>query len=76
MFLGTDGDAAPAPAADPDPDKMRQFLLENPDAGEFLRDLATHANARIPDGAWATDPKSVTVDALLRQALTRPVEPE
>ena len=56
---------------------MRQFLLQNPDAGDFLRDLATHANARIPDGTLAavTDPESVTPETLLNTALQRPIDP-
>jgi hypothetical protein len=57
--------------------QMRQFLLGNPDAGEFLRDMATHANARIPDGTLAavTDPESVTPETLLNTALQVPIDP-
>lgn len=55
--------------------QMRQFLLEHPDGGNFLRNLATHANARIPDGTLATvtDPESVTPETLLNTALTVPL---
>ena len=56
--------------------QMRQFLLEHPDGGDFLRNLATHANARIPDGTLATvtDPESVTPETLLNTALTLPID--
>ena len=57
--------------------QMRNFLLQNPDAGEFLRDMAVHANARIPDGTLAavTDPESVNPETLLNTALQVPINP-
>ena len=57
--------------------QMRNYLLQNPDAGEFLRDMAVHANARIPDGTLAavTDPESVNPETLLNTALQVPINP-
>jgi hypothetical protein len=58
-----------------DRNQLRNYLLNNPDAGEFLRDVTNHINRRVPPAfaATVTDPEAVDPDALLVQALGVPV---